>query len=120
MTSASPNNFEGSFCSFCSFYRELPNWIELRVKREKRDKVDFSSDHRNGKETAILKSKIGTHNIPSHEILSDASQFRSIGLLQESMVREHTISLIPNCSVRSTYCVLHAICLHFRNGSLRG
>ena len=41
---------------------------------------------RNAKETAMLKGNLGESDIPSHEILYDANQLRSLAQLQESLV----------------------------------
>ena len=43
-------------------------------------------DQRNAKETAMLKGTLGESDIPSHEILYDANQLRSLAQLQESLV----------------------------------
>ena len=44
-------------------------------------------DQRNAKETAMLKGNLGESDIPSHEILYDPNQLRSLAQLQESLVR---------------------------------
>ena len=49
-------------------------------------------DQRNAKETAMLKGNLGESDIPSHEILYDPNQLRSLAQLQESLV---------------SYCVLY-------------
>ena len=43
-------------------------------------------DQRNAKETAMLKGNLGESDIPSHEILYDPNQLRSLAQLQESLV----------------------------------
>ena len=73
-----------------AIFRELPQWVDLRGGGGGGGGGGASgggTDQRNARETSILKSKMGTYVIQSHEILNDHSQLRSLGLLQESMVR---------------------------------
>ena len=72
-----------------AIFRELPQWVDLRGGGSSGGggASGGGTDQRNARETSILKSKMGTYVIQSHEILNDHSQLRSLGLLQESMVR---------------------------------
>ena len=71
--------------------RELPNWLELRMLEVPAPLQQLSPEQRSAKETQLVRSKLGGHVISQHEILADPNQLRSLGLLQESMVRHKTV-----------------------------
>lgn len=84
--SLKPSSDDPSQC-LGNIFRELPNWLELKDGASE-GAPSGAPEQRSGKETALIRSKIGGHTISAHEILGDTNQLRSIGLLQESMVRK--------------------------------
>lgn len=69
--------------------RSLPNWINLQTQSGQADAdVEESPEEvrlRNKQESEMLIQNLAEANIPSHEILSDVSQMRTLALLQESL-----------------------------------
>jgi len=68
------------------FLKSLPNWGSV-IQAEKSSTEETSEDieKRNAKETDMLMQNLGGSTIPSHEILSDPAQLRSLAQLHESL-----------------------------------
>jgi hypothetical protein len=94
-------HFSGIICCCCkiqlsikqNFSRSLPNWQAVQSSEAETESPQ-EVDQRNAKETAMLKGNLGESDIPSHEILYDANQLRSLAQLQESLVSAKIIMII--------------------------
>ena len=69
------------------FLKSLPNWQAVKTPDADNAESPQEVEQRNAKETAMLKGNLGASEIPSHEILYDPVQLRSLAQLQESLVR---------------------------------
>jgi len=67
------------------FLKSLPNWNTVERDNQLVEETTEEIDQRNAKETEMLVQNLGNSDIPPHEILSDASQLRSLSQLQESL-----------------------------------
>ena len=68
------------------FLKSLPNWQAVKTPDADNAESPQEVEQRNAKETAMLKGNLGASEIPSHEILYDPVQLRSLAQLQESLV----------------------------------
>jgi exocyst complex component 4 len=75
------------------FLRSLPNWQAVKTPDADTAESPQEVEQRNAKETAMLKGNLGASEIPSHEILYDPVQLRSLAQLQESLVRNFFLLL---------------------------
>ena len=66
------------------FLKSLPNWMAINRDVQHEETAE-EVDVRNTKETDMLVQNLGSSEIPSHEILSDAGQLRSLAQLHESL-----------------------------------
>ena len=66
------------------FLKSLPNWSAINRDLQQEETVE-EVEARNIKETDMLVQNLGSSEIPSHEILSDAGQLRSLSQLHESL-----------------------------------
>lgn len=91
--------------------RSLPNWVNLQTRKGKAE-VDIEESPeevrlRNKQESEMLIQNLAEATIPSHEILSDVSQMRTLALLQESLewfggrIRELSSSLATEAHMTS-------------------
>merc|ERR1719466_375938 len=67
------------------FLKSLPNWNTVERDSQSVEETAEEIDQRNAKETEMLVQNLGSSDIPSHEILSDAGQLRSLAQLHESL-----------------------------------
>ena len=67
------------------FLKSLPNWSPVERENQSVEETAEEIDQRNAKETEMLVQNLGNSDIPSHEILSDPAQLRSLSPLQESL-----------------------------------
>merc|ERR1719466_510139 len=67
------------------FLKSLPNWNTVERDSQGVEETAEEIDQRNAKETEMLVQNLGSSDIPSHEILSDPGQLRSLAQLQESL-----------------------------------
>jgi len=74
------------------FLKSLPNWQAVKTPDADNAESPQEVEQRNAKETAMLKGNLGASEIPSHEILYDPVQLRSLAQLQESLVRNLLIN----------------------------
>ena len=74
------------------FLKSLPNWQAVKTPDADNAESPQEVEQRNAKETAMLKGNLGASEIPSHEILYDPVQLRSLAQLQESLVRSPLIN----------------------------
>ena len=68
------------------FLISVPNWQAVNTADADNAESPQEVEQRNAKETAMLKGNLGASEIPSHEILYDPIQLRSLAQLQESLV----------------------------------
>ena len=67
------------------FLKALPNWVAINTGDSQHEETAEEIEARNTKETDMLVQNLGNSEIPSHEILSDAGQLRSLAQLHESL-----------------------------------
>jgi len=66
------------------FLKSLPNWVAINRDLQQEETAE-EIDVRNTKETDMLVQNLGSSEIPSHEILSDPGQLRSLAQLHQSL-----------------------------------
>ena len=66
------------------FLKSLPNWLAIN-REDTREETSEEIEARNTKETDMLVQNLGNSEIPTHEILSDPNQLRSLAQLHESL-----------------------------------
>merc|ERR1712227_654594 len=66
------------------FLKSLPNWSAINRDLQQEETAE-EVEARNIKETDMLVQNLANSEIPSHEILSDAGQLRSLAQLHESL-----------------------------------
>ena len=66
------------------FLKSLPNWAAIN-RDIQQEETSEEIEARNTKETDMLVQNLGNSEIPSHEILSDPGQLRSLAQLHESL-----------------------------------
>ena len=87
------------------FLKSLPNWGAVEGGEEGGgEETAEEVERRNTKETDMLVQNLGSSDIPTHEILSDPTQLRSLAQLHESLdwfakveVVDDTLFLIFSC-----------------------